>query len=156
VVTIQSGSLAALIAYRRYRSRYPREILGLLRRILRLTPTSVIADIGSRYRNACRGVPREWQQGIRHRTQLCHANRLQELEASHSNLCCIEGTAEANTLPARSVDFVTAGRHFIGSNMKIADGSSCASSAQADGLVLRVLAAGKEPSRFCKISTIYL
>jgi ubiquinone/menaquinone biosynthesis C-methylase UbiE len=35
-----------------------------------------------------------------------------ELEASHSSLCCIEGTAEATTLPARSVDFVTAGRAF--------------------------------------------
>lgn len=99
-------------AYRRYRSRYPREVLGLLREYCGLTPRSVIADIGSGTGMLAEVFLENGNEVFAIEPNSAMRSACKELEASHSSLCCIEGTAEATTLPARSVDFVTAGRAF--------------------------------------------
>src|SRR5260370_33113328 len=103
---------ARLNAYRRYRSRFPREILGLLGEYCRLTPTSVVADIGSGTGMLAEVFLENGNQVFAIEPNSAMRSACKELEASHSGLCCIEGTAEATTLPARSVDFVTAGKAF--------------------------------------------
>jgi SAM-dependent methyltransferase len=98
--------------YRRFRSRYPREIVDLLRQRCGLAATSVIADIGSGTGMLAEVFLENGNRvfAIEPNSEMRSACR--ELEASHSGLCCVDGTAEATTLAGQSVDFVTAGRAF--------------------------------------------
>lgn len=94
--------------YIRYRPGYPPQVLETLRAECGLTPASVVADI------AC-------GTGIFTRMLLENGNRAvgvepnremreaaERLLADHRNFTSVAGTAEASTLPARSVDFATA------------------------------------------------
>jgi len=94
--------------YVRYRPGYPPEIVALLHAQCGLTSSSVIADIGS-------------GTGMLSRLFLENGNRVfgvepnqamreagEELLAESENFTSISGTAESTTLPAASVDFVTA------------------------------------------------
>jgi ubiquinone/menaquinone biosynthesis C-methylase UbiE len=98
--------------YRRYRARYPREVFDFVREHCGLTAASVMADVGS-------------GTGMLAEVFLENGNRVfaiepnaemrdvcKELEALYSGLRCIDGMAEATTLPEHSVDIVMAGRAF--------------------------------------------
>lgn len=98
--------------YIQYRPGYPAEIITLLNREAGLSPTSVIADIGS-------------GTGISSELLLKNGNRVfgvepnqpmreaaETLLAGSAGFISINGTAEATTLPAASVDLVTAGQAF--------------------------------------------
>jgi ubiquinone/menaquinone biosynthesis C-methylase UbiE len=99
-------------AYRRYRSRFPREIIPLLREKCGLAPEHVIADIG-----AGTGMFAELflENGnpvfaIEPNAEMRAA--CAELRSGYPQLACIDATAEATSLSDHSVDFVTAGRSF--------------------------------------------
>lgn len=94
--------------YIRYRPGYPAEVLAALRTECRLTPTAAVADI------AC-------GTGIFTRMLLENGNRVtgvepnqamreaaEKLLSGYPNFTAVAGTAEATTLPDRSVDFATA------------------------------------------------
>lgn len=94
--------------YVRYRPGYPQEVIELLKDECRLTQESVIADIAS-------------GTGIFTRLLLENGNRVfgvepnadmrragEELLASCPTFTSVDGKAEATTLPAASVDLVTA------------------------------------------------
>lgn len=94
--------------YVRYRPGYPAAIIELLKAECGLTADSIVADIGS-------------GPGMLTRLFLENGNRVFGIEpnpdmrragdeflASYPKFQSADGTAEATTLPARSVDFVTA------------------------------------------------
>lgn len=98
--------------YARYRPGYPPAVLACLRDECGLTPASVIADIGS-------------GTGILTEMFLANGNRVFAVEpneamrgaaeaalARYPGFTSVAGRAEATTLPAASVDFVTAGQAF--------------------------------------------
>jgi len=98
--------------YASYRPDYPPAVLGLFRNECQLTPASVIADIGSgtgilselflKNGNIVLGV--EPNRPMRQAAE--------RLLAAHSRFQSITGTAEATSLPDRSVDMITAGQAF--------------------------------------------
>src|ERR1700675_1986209 len=94
--------------YIRYRPGYPPKVLETLRTECGLTPAAVVADI------AC-------GTGIFTRILLENGNRVYGVEpnremreaaerllADHRNFTSVAGTAEATTLPGRSIDLATA------------------------------------------------
>lgn len=98
--------------YIRYRPTYPKEILDPLRADCDLTPASVIADIGS-------------GTGILSRLFLENGNAVigvepnQEMRRAgesylqaYPRFTSVAASAEATTLPAASLDFITAGQAF--------------------------------------------
>jgi SAM-dependent methyltransferase len=98
--------------YVRARPGYPRGILDVLARHCSLSARSVIADVGS-------------GTGLLARLFLEHGNAVfgvepnpemraagERLLGGHGRFVSVEGGAEATTLPAASVDFVTAGQAF--------------------------------------------
>ena len=98
--------------YVKYRPGYPKAIIDLLRQECRLTGASVIADIGSgtgiltelllNNGNTVFGVePNQEMRGAAER-----------LLSGYSHFQSVAGTAEATTLPEKSVDLITAGQAF--------------------------------------------
>jgi len=98
--------------YAKARPRYPEAILNFMENELSLTEASVVADIGS-------------GTGILSELFLKHGNSVfgvepntemrktaEELLAAYPNFKSKNGTAEATTLPAASVDFITAAQSF--------------------------------------------
>jgi len=98
--------------YAKSRPRYPEAILNFMENELGLTEESVVADIGS-------------GTGILSELFLKHGNSVfgvepnlemrkaaEELFAAYPNFKSTNGTAEATTLQADSVDFVTAAQSF--------------------------------------------
>jgi len=97
-------------AYRRFRSRYPREIIPLLEERCALTRESVIADIG-----AGTGMLSELFLENGNRVYGVEPNAdmravCEELVPRHPLLTCVDGAAEETHLPDRSADFVAIGR----------------------------------------------
>jgi SAM-dependent methyltransferase len=98
--------------YVRYRPHYPPEIIPLLTRECGLGATSVVADIGSGtgilselfLLNGCRVL------GVEPNREMREAG--ERLLRGYATFVSIAGTAEATTLPAASVEFVTAGQAF--------------------------------------------
>jgi SAM-dependent methyltransferase len=98
--------------YTRYRPSYPRGILEILARECLLTPNSQVADIGSGtgllsalfldFGCDVTGVEPNREMRIGGEQALTGQSRFR----------CVDGRAEATTLPDRSVDFVTAGQAF--------------------------------------------
>lgn len=98
--------------YIKYRPSYPSALIELLMQECRLTPASIIADVGS-------------GTGILSELFLKHGNVVYGIEpnlemrtagerllSSYPHFCSVAGTAEATSLPGSSVDFVTAGQAF--------------------------------------------
>ncbi|BCM93474.1 putative methyltransferase [Abditibacteriota bacterium] len=98
--------------YVKYRPSYPRQIIATLETECGLTSDSIIADVGS-------------GTGILTALLLEHGNTVYAVEpnlemrsaaenllGSQSNFISVDGTAEATTLQANSVDFVMAGQAF--------------------------------------------
>jgi len=99
-------------AYRRYRSRYPRDIIPLLITRCGLAPSSVIADIGA-------GTGMLAEQFLAHGNQVLAIEpnpemraALGELASQYARLSSLAGTAEQTGLPDQSVDFIAVGRAF--------------------------------------------
>ncbi|HEX4003755.1 MAG TPA: methyltransferase domain-containing protein [Candidatus Acidoferrales bacterium] len=97
-------------AYRRFRSRYPGEIIPLLEERCALTRGSAIADIG-----AGTGMLAELFLENGNRVLAVEPNpdmraACEELLPRYPLLTCIDGTAEETRLPEHSVDFVAIGR----------------------------------------------
>jgi SAM-dependent methyltransferase len=97
-------------AYRRFRSRYPREIIPLLQGRCGLTRESVVADIG-----AGTGMLAERFLENGNRVFAVEPNRdmrvvCGELVERYPHLLCVDGTAEETRLLDHSVDFVGIGR----------------------------------------------
>jgi SAM-dependent methyltransferase len=96
--------------YVRYRPGYPAELIDLLRRDCGLMKTSSVADIGSGtgklselfLKTGCRVF------GIEPNKEMREAGE----RMNSPNFTSVDGTAEATTLPAQSVDFITAGQAF--------------------------------------------
>ena len=98
--------------YSKYRPNYPVSILQYLERELGLSRNAVVADIGS-------------GTGIFAELLLRNGNRVFGVEpnddmrtiaestlSSYENFTSIKGSAEHTTLPAASVDYVTAAQSF--------------------------------------------
>ena len=98
--------------YAKSRPRYPEAILNFMENELNLTRESVVVDIGS-------------GTGILSELFLKHGNSVfgvepngemrktaEELLAAYPNFKSTNGTAEATTLPAANVDFITAAQSF--------------------------------------------
>lgn len=99
-------------AYRRFRSRYPREIIALLEERCALTRESVVADIG-----AGTGMLAELFLENGNRVLAVEPNAemraaCEELMERYPRLTCADGTAEDSRLAGHSVDFVAVGRAF--------------------------------------------
>ncbi len=99
-------------AYRRYRSRYPREIIPLLREKCGLTAESIVADIG-----AGTGMLAEVFLENGNRVFAVEPNAemraaCEELTAQYPRLTCVDGTAENTRLPDSSIDLIAVGRAF--------------------------------------------
>lgn len=98
--------------YARYRPSYPLAVLECLRDECGLTPDSVIADIGSGtgilteifLKNNNRVFAVEPNEAMRQAAEVSLAR--------YPGFISVAGRAEATTLPAGSVDFVTAGQAF--------------------------------------------
>jgi ubiquinone/menaquinone biosynthesis C-methylase UbiE len=98
--------------YVKYRPSYPQEIIAALQQACGLTPDSIVADVGSgtgifaelllQNGNTVYGI--EPNQAMR----AAGEQLLQHFPRFHS----VNSTAEATTLPAQSVDFITAGQAF--------------------------------------------
>jgi SAM-dependent methyltransferase len=98
--------------YVRYRPGYPHALVHLLEDECKLTPRSVVADVGS-------------GTGILSELFLKNGNHVYGVEpnremreagervlAAYANFVSVEGRAEATTLAAGSVDFIIAGQAF--------------------------------------------
>lgn len=98
--------------YRRYRSRYPREIIPLLREKCGLAPQSVVADIG-----AGTGMLAELFLENGNAVYAIEPNAdmraaCEDLTTQFPRLKCMGGTAEETHLPDRSIDLIAVGRAF--------------------------------------------
>lgn len=98
--------------YRRYRSRYPREIIPLLRDNCGLSPQSIVADIGA-------GTGMLAELFLENGNTVCAVEpnadmraACEELTARYPLLKCIDGTAENTRLADASVNLIAAGRAF--------------------------------------------
>ncbi len=106
--------------YVRYRPSYPPEILDVLRAECGLTPESVIADIGS-------GTGLLTQFFARNGNRVFAVEPNEDMRAAgeeelreFTNVSSVNGRGEATTLPAASVDFVTAAQAFHWMNREAA------------------------------------
>lgn len=98
--------------YSKYRPGYPPEIIGLLETECGLTPNSVIADVGS-------GTGKLAQLFLKSGNKVFGVEPNAGMRAFAESIfggepafISTEGTAENSTLPAASVDLVTAGQAF--------------------------------------------
>src|SRR6202162_5891906 len=93
--------------YVRYRPGYPSEVLGLLERECGLSPGQVIADIASGTGVWTRMLLENGNRvfGVEPNAEMRQAG--ERLLAGFPKFTSVAGTAEATTLPDKSVDFVT-------------------------------------------------
>ena len=98
--------------YAKYRPHYPQEIASFLAGEIDLSPDWQIADIGSGT-----GLLSEMWLGNGNTVYAVEPNQdmremAERLLGAHSSFHSIRGTAEATTLPAGSIDLVSAGSAF--------------------------------------------
>ena len=98
--------------YIKYRPGYPQDVISLLIAECGLLPDSVVADVGS-------GTGILSELFLRHGNTVYGIEPNEEMRAAaerllkdYKNFQSIDGSAEATTLAADSVDFVTAGQAF--------------------------------------------
>lgn len=98
--------------YVKYRPRYPRAVLDVLVAECGLTPAATIADIGSGTGFFSELLVQNGNRvyGVEPNAEMRAAG--EKLLAAYPNFTSVAATAEATTLPAASVDFVTAGQAF--------------------------------------------
>lgn len=98
--------------YVRYRPSYPPGIIDFLAGVCGLTSTSIIADVGS-------GTGLLAELFLKNGNPLFGVEPNAEMRAAgerllepYANFTSVDGAAEATTLPAESVDIITAGQAF--------------------------------------------
>jgi ubiquinone/menaquinone biosynthesis C-methylase UbiE len=98
--------------YVKYRPSYPKEIVDLLRQECGLTPSAIIADMGSGT-----GIFTELflkngniVYGVEPNAKMREAG--EKFLESYPNFRSVDGKSESTTLPDQSVDFVTAAQAF--------------------------------------------
>jgi len=99
-------------AYVKYRPGYPAEILGPLREECGLTPDSVIADIGSGTGKLAEVFLANGNLVFAVEPNSPMRLAAEQLLGGRPGFKSIDGSAEATTLPAASVDIVSAGQSF--------------------------------------------
>lgn len=97
-------------AYREYRPRYPREIVGVLRRECGLTPEWVIADVAAGTGLLAEIFLENGNPVIAVEPNAAMRAACEELREEYPKLKCVDGTAEATGLADASVDLVTVGQ----------------------------------------------
>jgi SAM-dependent methyltransferase len=98
--------------YVRYRPGYPVEILDLLKNECGLAHHSVVADIGSGTGKLSKPFLQNGNVVIGIEPNVAMRRAADSLLQQHPNFKSINGTAEATSLSASSVDFVVAGQAF--------------------------------------------
>lgn len=98
--------------YVRYRPTYPEGVLDLLRKETGLGTTHVIADIGSGTGISAEYFLRNDYEVFGIEPNLAMRQAAESQLQSHSKFHSIDGTAEATTLPAQSVDYIVAAQAF--------------------------------------------
>jgi SAM-dependent methyltransferase len=98
--------------YAKYRPRYPDAVLDFMKQELGLSPASVIADIGSGTGILSEMFLRNGNLvfGVEPNTEMREA--AEGSLVAYPNFRSINASAETTTLPAASVDFVTAAQSF--------------------------------------------
>ncbi|HEY1014731.1 MAG TPA: class I SAM-dependent methyltransferase [Herpetosiphonaceae bacterium] len=98
--------------YVKYRPGYPPELPGLLAQHCGLAAASVVADIGSGTGLLTEPLLRHgWRvYGVEPNPEMRAAGAA--LLAGHPGFASVDGTAEATTLPAASIDLIAAGQAF--------------------------------------------
>lgn len=98
--------------YIKYRPGYPSEVIPLLAREIGLTPSSVIADVGSGTGILAEMFLQHGNRvfGIEPNTEMREAG--ESLLRAYDQFVSINGMAEDTTLPDASVDFITAAQAF--------------------------------------------
>lgn len=99
-------------AYRRYRSRYPREIIPLLQEKCGLSRESIVADIGAGTGMLAEIFLENGNTVFAIEPNADMRGACDELTARFAQLTCIDGTAEETHLQDSSVDLIAAGRAF--------------------------------------------
>jgi SAM-dependent methyltransferase len=99
-------------AYRRYRSRFPREIIPVLQQRCGLTPASLVADIGAGTGMLAEIFLENGNTVLAVEPNAEMRAACAELSSTHPALTCIDGTAEVTGLPGDSIDFIAVGRAF--------------------------------------------
>jgi SAM-dependent methyltransferase len=98
--------------YVSYRPGYPEGVLEILHRETALAPHSRIADVGSGTGLSAELFLRNGNEVIGVEPNAAMRHEAERLLAHFPNFRSVDGTAEATTLPARSVDHVVAGQSF--------------------------------------------
>lgn len=98
--------------YVKYRPRYPRTVIDLLKAECGLTSSSVIADVGSGTGILSEMFLKEGNSVLAVEPNREMREAGERLLKAYANFKSVEGTAEATTLDDESVDFVTAGQSF--------------------------------------------
>jgi SAM-dependent methyltransferase len=98
--------------YVRYRPNYPDTLIPLLEREIGLTPAWEIADVGSGPGNLTRQFLAFGSTVFAIEPNPAMREAGEVLMNGNRNFTSVAGTAEATTLPASSVDLVTAGQAF--------------------------------------------
>ena len=98
--------------YIKYRPKYPNELIDFLREELALSPSSVIADVGSGTGVLSEMFLRNGNRvfGVEPNKEMREA--AEDLLKEYPNFRSIDGSAESTTLDRESVDFVTAAQAF--------------------------------------------
>ncbi len=98
--------------YVRYRPNYPDALIPLLEREIGLSPSWVVADVGSGPGNLARQFLAFGSTVFAVEPNQAMREAGDTLMRDHAQFASIDGSAEATTLPAASVDLVTAGQAF--------------------------------------------
>ena len=98
--------------YVSYRPGYPEGVLDILRLETALTPQSRIADVGSGTGLSAELFLRNGNTVFGVEPNAAMRRKAEQLLERHAGFRSVHGTAEATTLPSRSVDHVIAGQSF--------------------------------------------
>jgi len=98
--------------YVKYRPGYPKEILTFLSATFGFSPDWIVADIGSGTGISTTLFLDNGNTVHAVEPNAPMRNKAEELLGSHPGFTSIDGTAEATTLPASSIDLIIAGQAF--------------------------------------------
>lgn len=98
--------------YAKYRPGYPFEIVDLLKRECGLTPASIVADIGSGTGKLAELFLKNGNLVFGIEPNASMRSVAEQIFKDQMNFRSIDGSAESTTLPASSVDVITAGQAF--------------------------------------------
>ena len=98
--------------YIKYRPTYPAAVIDLLRSECGLTADAIVADVGSGTGILSELVLKNGNEVIGVEPNQAMRLAAEHLLSSYPRFRSVEGSAEASTLPAASVDLITAGQAF--------------------------------------------